>query len=55
MNDEDEGDDEGSVLAEARRLRGWVLLDYYSSEKDLVPLLVEFNYRGRQSGMEGWP
>jgi 1-phosphatidylinositol phosphodiesterase len=42
-------------LASPTRLRGWVLLDFYSSEKDLLPLLVEFNWQGRKSGEEGWP
>ncbi|KAF6743502.1 PLC-like phosphodiesterase [Ephemerocybe angulata] len=44
-----------TVLAAASRIRGWALMDYYSSEKALVPLLVEFNHRGRRSGEEGWP
>ena len=42
-------------MSRATRLRGWVLLDYYASEAALIPLLVEFNYHGRNSGEEGWP
>lgn len=37
------------------RIRGWIFLDYFSEGSDqLVPLLVECNYRGRQIGEEGW-
>ncbi|KAJ7494527.1 PLC-like phosphodiesterase [Mycena galericulata] len=37
------------------RLRGWSFLDYYEEPKNaLVPLLVEFNFRGRTVGEEGW-
>ena len=38
------------------RLRGWTLLDFYSESEvgNIVPLLVECNYRGRKEGKEGW-
>ncbi|THV07832.1 PLC-like phosphodiesterase [Dendrothele bispora CBS 962.96] len=37
------------------RIRGWAMLDYYSSsENGLVPLLIECNFRGRKEGEEGW-
>lgn len=38
------------------RIRGWTFLDYYSEPEgeDLVPLLVECNFRGRKPGEEGW-
>ena len=44
------------TVSEAPRLRGWTLLDYYSESEvgNLVPLLVECNYRGRKEGEEGW-
>ncbi|KAH0584472.1 hypothetical protein H2248_010008 [Termitomyces sp. 'cryptogamus'] len=50
----------GSVLNEkhvsgSRRIRGWVLLDFYDEPGSaLTPLLVECNYRGRRKGEEGW-
>ncbi|KAG2020875.1 hypothetical protein CC2G_006167 [Coprinopsis cinerea AmutBmut pab1-1] len=44
-----------STTMESRRLRGWVMLDYYTSDSGLVPLLIECNYRARKSGQEGWP
>lgn len=38
------------------RIRGFALLDYYSEPEggDIVPLLVECNFRGRKDGEEGW-
>jgi 1-phosphatidylinositol phosphodiesterase len=37
------------------RIRGWVLMDFYSEPEDsVVPLLVECNFRGRRAGEEGW-
>lgn len=37
------------------RLRGWVMLDFYSDpDSSLVPLLIECNFRGRKKGEEGW-
>ncbi|TFK25821.1 PLC-like phosphodiesterase [Coprinopsis marcescibilis] len=44
-----------ALTAASRRLRGWVMLDYYASDPGLVPLLIECNYRARRSGEEGWP
>ena len=43
-------------VSEESRLRGWTLLDYYSESEvgNIVPLLVECNYRGRKEGEEGW-
>jgi 1-phosphatidylinositol phosphodiesterase len=45
-----------SVEAEEPRIRGWTFLDYYSESKvgNIVPLLVECNFRGRKEGEEGW-
>ena len=42
--------------AEELRLRGWALMDYFIEPEggNLVPLLVECNYRGRKVGEEGW-
>lgn len=44
------------VDAEEPRLRGWALMDYFVEPEggNLVPLLVECNYRGRKVGEEGW-
>jgi 1-phosphatidylinositol phosphodiesterase len=44
------------TVSEEPRLRGWTLLDYYSESQvgNIVPLLVECNYRGRKEGEEGW-
>ncbi|KAF8968324.1 PLC-like phosphodiesterase [Flammula alnicola] len=44
------------AAAEEPRIRGWNFLDYYSEPEggDLVPLLVECNFRGRKIGEEGW-
>ncbi|KAF9553828.1 PLC-like phosphodiesterase [Agrocybe pediades] len=44
------------AVAEEPRIRGWTFLDYYAEPEggDIVPLLVECNYRGRKSGQEGW-
>ncbi|KAF8162837.1 PLC-like phosphodiesterase [Crassisporium funariophilum] len=44
------------VVAEEPRIRGWTFLDYYAEPEggDLVPLLVECNFRGRRTGEEGW-
>jgi len=41
---------------EEPRIRGWTFLDYYAEPKggDIIPLLVECNYRGRKVGEEGW-
>jgi 1-phosphatidylinositol phosphodiesterase len=38
------------------RIRGWSMLDYYTEPGagDIVPLLVECNFRGRKVGEEGW-
>ncbi|KAF7305177.1 PLCXc domain-containing protein [Mycena kentingensis (nom. inval.)] len=37
------------------RIRGWTFMDYYEEpQNSLVPLLVEFNFRGRRDGEEGW-
>ena len=46
-----------TVLEEEEpRIQGWTLLDYYSESEvgNIVPLLVECNYRGRKEGEEGW-
>ena len=42
--------------SEEPRIRGWTFLDYYLEPEggNLVPLLVECNYRGRKEGEEGW-
>lgn len=44
------------IVAEDPRIRGWTFLDYYSEPAggDLIPLLVECNFRGRKLGEEGW-
>jgi 1-phosphatidylinositol phosphodiesterase len=44
------------AIAEESRIRGWTFLDYFSEPEggDLVPLLVECNFRGRKPGEEGW-
>jgi 1-phosphatidylinositol phosphodiesterase len=40
---------------EETRIRGWAMMDYYSSPAEgLVPLLIECNFRGRKEGEEGW-
>jgi 1-phosphatidylinositol phosphodiesterase len=51
-----EGDVTRSLDAEEPRLRGWALMDYFTEPEggNLVPLLVECNYRGRKVGEEGW-
>ncbi|RDX52749.1 PLC-like phosphodiesterase [Lentinus brumalis] len=36
------------------RIRGWAFMDFFSEPGDVVPLLVECNFRGRKSGEEGW-
>lgn len=38
------------------RVRGWVLMDFYTypEDKGVVPLLIELNFRGRRRGEEGW-
>ena len=36
------------------RIRGWAFMDFFSEPEDVVPLLVECNFRGRKSGEEGW-
>ena len=46
-----------TVSEEEPRIRGWTFLDYYSEPevgKNIVPLLVECNFRGRKEGEEGW-
>ena len=45
-----------STVSEEPRIRGWTFLDYYSDSEvgNIVPLLVECNYRGRKEGEEGW-
>ena len=45
-----------TVSDEEPRIRGWTLLDYYSESDvgNIVPLLVECNFRGRKKGEEGW-
>jgi 1-phosphatidylinositol phosphodiesterase len=46
---------EWNLSLSEHRLRGWVLMDFYDRpEHDLVELLVECNFRGRQPGEEGW-
>ena len=57
--DAEQGEKKGSsqtVLEEEPRIRGWTFLDYYSEPGvgDIVPLLVECNFRGRKEGEEGW-
>ena len=45
------------TVAEEPRIRGWTFLDYYSEPveaENLVPLLIECNFRGRKEGEEGW-
>ncbi|KAK7449768.1 hypothetical protein VKT23_013243 [Stygiomarasmius scandens] len=43
------------ISGDEPRIRGWVMLDYYSNPGDgLVPLLIECNFRGRKEGEEGW-
>jgi 1-phosphatidylinositol phosphodiesterase len=57
-----DGEDEAYVDSEEwvetprqPRLRGWVLLDFYDDPKKfLVPLMIEFNFKGRIAGEEGW-
>ena len=48
-------DADKSVLEEPR-VRGWTFLDFYSEPEigNLLPLLVECNFRGRKEGEEGW-
>ncbi|KAI0694163.1 PLC-like phosphodiesterase [Cerioporus squamosus] len=36
------------------RIRGWAFMDFFSEPGNVVPLLVECNFRGRKSGEEGW-
>lgn len=37
------------------RINGWTFIDYYEEPKNaLVPLLVEFNFRGREVDEEKW-
>ena len=45
-----------TLLEEEPRIRGWTFLDYYSEPGvgNIVPLLIECNYRGRKKGEEGW-
>ena len=45
-----------TVSEEEPRIRGWTFLDYYSEPEvgNIVPLLVECNFRGRKEGEEGW-
>jgi 1-phosphatidylinositol phosphodiesterase len=44
------------AVTEEPRIRGWTFLDYYSEPEggNLIPLLVECNFRGRKPGEEGW-
>ena len=48
--------EKGSSQIEEPRIRGWTFLDYYSEPGvgNIVPLLVECNFRGRKEGEEGW-
>ena len=47
--------DTGGTNGREPRIRGWVMMDFYSYPNDaLAPLLVECNYRGRKVGEEGW-
>ena len=53
----DQGDEKLSqTVSEEPRIRGWTFLDYYSESEvgNIVPLLVECNFRGRKEGEEGW-
>ena len=45
-----------AVSEEEPRIRGWAFLDYYSESEvgNIMPLLVECNFRGRKEGEEGW-
>ena len=43
-----------SQNGEDARIRGWAFLDFYAEPDDVVPLLVECNFRGRKPGEEGW-
>ena len=43
-----------SQKREDARIRGWAFLDFYAEPDDVVPLLVECNFRGRKPGEEGW-
>jgi 1-phosphatidylinositol phosphodiesterase len=44
------------TVSEEPRIRGWTFLDYYSEPEvgNILPLLVECNFRGRKEGEEGW-
>ena len=44
------------AVLEEPRVRGWTFLDFYSEPEigNLLPLLVECNFRGRKEGEEGW-
>lgn len=55
--DGDDDHEDRPANTEDPRIRGWVLMDYYSDPRDggVVPLLVECNFRARVSGEEGWP
>jgi 1-phosphatidylinositol phosphodiesterase len=53
-SEEEEQEKGGKLKTEEKRVRGWAFMDYYDSEEAVVPLLVEGNFRGRQSGEEGW-
>lgn len=38
------------------RVRGWAFIDFFQQpvEANIVPLLIECNFKGRKSGEEGW-
>jgi 1-phosphatidylinositol phosphodiesterase len=52
----DDSEKRSQSALEEPRIRGWTLLDYYSEPEvgNIVPLLVECNFRGRKEGEEGW-
>ena len=55
-SDSDKGSSHTVLEEEEPRIRGWTFLDYYSEPGvgNIVPLLVECNFRGRKEGEEGW-
>ena len=56
LGGEERSSSSSQTVSEEPRLRGWTFLDYYSESEvgNIVPLLVECNYRGRKDGEEGW-
>jgi 1-phosphatidylinositol phosphodiesterase len=47
------GDEKAKVTEPT--IRGWTFMDYFTEpDNALVPLLVEFNFRGREPAQEGW-